>query len=250
MPDTAADEKWGANMAQSYFIWKGRDCRSMGINLRGPVPIVRPEERVQHVAIPGRSGDLTQTEGDNIYNSYIQTVDMSVQGGFRVREVYKWLRGEGYVTFSGEPDRRQKARIIGAVTLTKISRNMDRWAGTFQIYCEPLKELLNHATTEITSSGSTVVNAGDVKSRPKITATASSTSMTITKGGKTLTITGLTSSSQYIIDCEAGMVTNAAGTENLTANSTGDFPVLDVGSNTITGSGWSKLVFDRRERFL
>ena len=46
------------------------------------------------------------------------------------------------------------------------------------------------------------------------------------------------------------MVTNAAGTENLTANSTGEFPVLDVGSNTITGSGWSKLVFDRRERFL
>ena len=67
--------------------------------------------------------------------------------------------------------------------------------------------------------------------------------MTITEGGKTLTITGLTSSSQYIIDCEAGMVTNAAGTENLTANSSGDFPVLDVGSNTITGSGWSKLVF-------
>ena len=42
----------------------------------------------------------------------------------------------------------------------------------------------------------------------------------------------------------------AALTENLTANSTGDFPVLDVGSNTITGSGWSKLAFERRERFL
>ena len=218
--------------------------------MRGPVPIVRPEERVQHVTIPGRSGDLTQTEGDNIYQSYIQTVDMSVRGGLRVREVYKWLRGEGYVTFSGEPDRRQKARIIGAVTLTKISRNLDKWAGTFQIYCEPLKELLHPVTTEITSSGSTVANAGDVTSRPKITATASSTSMTITTGGKTLEITGLTSSNQYIIDCEAGMVTNAAGTENLTANSSGSFPELAPGANTVTGSGWSKLVIDRRERFL
>lgn len=237
-------------MAQSYFIWKGKDCRSMGINLRGPVPIVRPEERVEHVTIPGRSGDLTQTEGDNIYQSYIQTVDMSVKGGHRVREVYKWLRGEGYVTFSGEPDRRQKARIIGAITLTKLSRNMDRWAGTAQIYCEPLKELLTPSTTEITSSGSAVVNAGDVKSMPKIIATASSTSMTISAGGKTLEISDVTSGNQYIIDCDAGMVTNAAGTVNLTANSSGNFPELAPGSNTVTGSGWSKLAFDRRERFL
>ena len=237
-------------MGQSYFIWKNKDCRSMGVWLQGPVPIVRPEERVNHVEIPGRSGDLTELEGAEVYNSYIQTATILVKGGFHVRDVYNWLKGSDFVTFSGERDRKQKARIIGAVTLTKISRNMDRWAGTFQIYCEPLKELLNPATTEITSSGSTVLNAGDVKSRPKITATASGTSIVITKGVKTLTITGLTASNQYIIDCEAGMVTNAAGTENLTANSTGEFPVLDTGINTITGSGWSKLVFDRRERFL
>ena len=222
----------------------------MGIWLPEPPQIVRGEERVSHVTIPGRAGELTLTEGENIFQSYIQTVTIQMRGAYRIREVMNWLKGEGYVTFGGEPDRRQKARVIGAVSMNRHSKNTDWWTGEVQFYCEPLKELLNPATTEITSSGSAVVNAGDVKSRPKITATASSTSMTITKGGKTLTITGLTSSSQYIIDCEAGMVTNAAGTENLTANSSGDFPVLDVGSNTITGSGWSKLVFDRRERFL
>ena len=237
-------------MGQSFFIWKNADCRSMGIWLPAPPQIVRGEERVSHVTIPGRAGELTLTEGENIFQSYIQTVTIQMRGAYRIREVMNWLKGEGYVTFGGEPDRRQKARVIGAVSMNRHSKNTDWWTGEVQFYCEPLKELLNPATTEITSSGSAVVNAGDVKSRPKITATASSTSMTITKGGKTLTITGLTSSSQYIIDCEAGMVTNAAGTENLTANSSGDFPVLDVGSNTITGSGWSKLVFDRRERFL
>ena len=237
-------------MGQSFFIWKNADCRSMGITLPAPPQIIRGEERVSHVTIPGRAGELTLTEGDNIYQSYIQTVTIQGRGAYRMREILNWLKGDGYVTFGGEPDRRQKARVIGAVSMNRHSKNTDWWTGEVQFYCEPLKELLNPATTEITSSGSAVVNAGDVKSRPKITATASGTSMTITKGGKTLTITGLTSSSQYIIDCEAGMVTNAAGTENLTANSTGDFPVLDVGSNTITGSGWSKLVFDRKERFL
>ena len=237
-------------MGQSFFIWKNADCRSMGITLPAPPQIIRGEERVSHVTIPGRAGELTLTEGDNIYQSYIQTVTIQGRGAYRMREILNWLKGDGYVTFGGEPDRRQKARVIGAVSMNRHSKNTDYWTGEVQFYCEPLKELLSPATTEITSSGSTVLNAGDVKSRPKITATASGTSMTITKSGKTLTITGLTSSNQYIIDCEAGMVTNAAGTENLTANSTGDFPVLDVGSNTITGSGWSKLVFDRRERFL
>ena len=237
-------------MGQSFFIWKNADCRSMGITLPAPPQIVRGEERVNHVTIPGRAGELTMTEGENIFQSYIQTVTIQMRGAYRIREVMNWLKGSGYVTFGAEPDRRQKARVIGAVSMNRHSKNTDWWTGEVQFYCEPLKELLQPVAVEITSSGSTVVNAGDVKSRPKITATASSTSMTITKGGKTLTITGLTSSNKYIIDCEAGMVTNEAGTVNMTANSSGEFPVLDQGSNTITGSGWSKLVFDRREQFL
>ena len=93
-------------MPQSFFIWKGIDCRAMGVILSGPVPIVRPEERVNHVQIPGRAGDLTELEGADIYNSYIQTASIAVKTGARVREIYAWLRGSGYVTFSGEPDRK------------------------------------------------------------------------------------------------------------------------------------------------
>lgn len=234
---------------QSYFIWNNEDCRSRGVILRGPVPIVRPEERVKHVQIPGRSGDLTETEGENIYNSYIQTATIQVIGGFRVREIYRWLRGSGYVTFSGEPDKRQKARIIGAVTLSRISHNMDIWAGEVQFYCQPLKELLNPAVVTLTTAGS-VINTGDVESCPRITAKASGTSMTIGDGVNTLTVTGLTSGQDYIIDSETMEITNAAGTALLTKNSTGDFPVLQPGANAVGGSGWSKLTIDRRERFL
>ena len=241
-------------MAQSYFIWKGIDCRSMGVILQGPVPIIRPEERVNHIEIPGRSGDLTEIEGESdeekIYNSYIQTVTIEVNGGYRVREIYNWLKGSGYVTFHGEPDRKQLARVIGAITLNKHSRNLDWWVGEVQFYCQPLKQLLTEGTVQITSSGSAVMNTGDEWARPKITATASGTSMTITANGKTLTITRLTSGQQYIIDSEIMEVTNANRTALLTKDSVGNFPKLKPGSNTITGSGWSKLVFERRERFL
>lgn len=237
-------------MPQSYFIWNNIDCRSMGIIMRGPAPIIRPEERVQHVEIPGRSGDLTELEGENIYNSYIQTVSFSVRGGYRVREVYKWLRGAGYVTFSGEPDRKQEARIIGAVTLNKVSRNLDNWAGDVQFYCQPLKQLLTDSPVQITSSGSAVQNSGDVESRPRIKATASGTSMVITAGGNSLAIINLTSGQDYYIDSEIMEVYNSDRSALLTKDSLGDFPTLQPGSNTITGSGWSKLVIERRERFL
>lgn len=237
-------------MGQSYFIWNGKDCRNMGVRLRGPVAIVRPEERVNHVQIPGRSGDLTQLEGANIYNSYIQTATIMVIGAYRVREVYKWLRGSGYVTFSGEPDKRQPARIIGAVTLNKHSHNLDWWVGEVQFYCQPLKQLMEEEKITISSSGSTVRNRGDVEAMPMWKVTPNDTSASITAGGKTLTISSLTSGTVIWVDSETMEVWNAAKSSLLTKNSSGDFPVLKEGNNTVTGSGWSAIEIERRERYL
>ena len=240
-------------MGQSYFIWKNKDCRSMGVKLSGPVPIVRPEERVEHVQIPGRSGDLTETEGAEVYNSYIQTATILVHGGYRVREIYNWLKGSGYVTFSGEPDRRQKARVIGAITLNKHSYNLDWWEGEVQFYCQPLKEKLQEETVAVTSSGTSVRNAGDVTAKPMIRMTASSTSAIINAGENALVFTGITSGHVYLIDsetCEVSDITTPSTPVNCTSKTYGSFPELKTGANSITGSGWSQLVFFKRERFL
>lgn len=236
-------------MGQSYFIWKNVDCRAMGCRLSGPAPIIRPEERVQHIQIPGRSGDLTQLEGENIYNSYIQTVTLIAHGAARMRQIYDWLRGSGYVTFSGEPDKQQAARIIGAVTLNKHSYHLDWWEGEVQFYCQPLKEKMHPEGSVLTASG-TIVNMGDVMSRPVIKATASGSTMVVSAGGNELTVTGLTSGNVYVIDSDAMEVLTGDMTQLLTENSSGDFPVLQIGANTVSGSGWSKLEIDRRERYL
>ena len=241
-------------MGQSYFIWNGTDCRSMGITLRGPAPIVRPEERVQHVEIPGRSGDWTETEGAHVYNSYIQTVTIQVRGGFRVREVSRWLRGAGSVTFSAEPDRKQAARVIGAVTLNRLSRNLDIWAGECQFYCQPLKELLQEEKVTITG-GATVVNSGDVACRPmwKVTNGGGNTFARLDVNGGSFTVNGLTSGDTIWIDSDAMEVWNAAKTALLTAQSVGEFPTLQPGANTISGGGWpgwGSCEIEKRERFL
>ena len=237
-------------MGQSYFIWNGTDCRSMGIKLAGPVPIVRPEERANHVQIPGAAGDLTQLEGENIFNSYIQTATIHAPGWTRVREIFAWLRGSGYVTFSGEPDRKQKARIIGAITLNKHSKNMDWWSGEVQFYCQPFKEKLKNETTEVTESGTLIINTGDVDEKPLIRMTANATSATIDAGGRVLTVTGLTSGNKYWIDSETMEIRNEGMSTSLLKNASGGFPVIVPGTSRIIGTGWSKLEITRRERFL
>lgn len=239
-------------MGQSFFIWNGVDCRSMGVIMRSPAPIIRAEERVNHVQIPGRAGDLTETEGENIYNSYIHTVSISVHGGYRVREIFRWLRGSGYITFGGEPDRKQAARVIGAITLDKHSHNLDWWAGEVQFYCQPFKQLLNEAKETITSSGSTVRNNGDVSCRPmwKVTVASGKTSISLTAGGNTIAVNSLTGGSVIWIDSDVMEILNSDKTQLLTKNSSGDFPELTVGNNTVSGSNWASIEIEKRERYL
>lgn len=234
---------------QSYFIWNGVDSRTKGLITKSHAPLIRPEERVAHVQIPGRSGDLTELEGESVYNSYIQTVSFSVVGEDRVNDVFNWLRGDGYVTFSGEPDRRQRARVIGAITLERVSRNMDLWRGTAQFYCQPLKERQYSISETLTAAG-TVRNAGDVDAFPVIIATPAlgADTMTVTVNGKTLTISNVNGAVR--IDSGAQEVSNAARTELLTQETGGPFPVLAVGDNTVGGSGWASLEIQKNERFL
>lgn len=237
-------------MGRSYFIWNGTDCRSMGVTLEAPAAIIKPEERLEHITIPGRSGELTLLEDEHVYQGYIQTLSINISGGYRVREIMNWLKGTGYITFSGEPDRKQRARQAPADTLDRHSKNLDWWRGEIQFYCEPLKELLHENSLTVTESGTAVKNRGDVSCRPLILLTASGTTAEITCGTGTLILDHLTSGYQYAIDCDAEQVTGATIAGDHTRYSAGDFPRLYPGNNTITGSGWSTLRITRRERYL
>ena len=240
-------------MSQSFFIWNGIDCRSRGVIMRGPAPIIRAEERVKHVEIPGRAGDLTEVEGENIFNSYIQTITISVRDKMNVRNIYKWLRGSGYVTFSGEPDRKQAARVIGAITLNRVSRNIDHWAGEVQFYCQPFKQLLQEMAETVDTSGTVIRNDGDVTCYPRITVNAvdAGQDIVIAMGGKALRInmTGMADTG-CSVDSQTMMVTNYSGAADLTGLTSGSFPELQPGNNTVVFTNVASLVIEKRERYL
>ena len=230
-----------------WFEWNGVRCTAMGIRLQGMPPVQRPEERVSHVVIPGRSGELTQTEGTDIYNSYIQTIPMIIDSEANLRTAEAWLRGDGYVTFSGQGDLKQRARVINSVTFTKHSRNSTYWEGDVQFYCEPLKEKTSEQAVEITSSGATITNPGDVESRPLITITGSG-NVTVRIGEKSLSITG--SETGWKIDSDLEWIMNAGGTPQMGVY-TGEFPTIPVGNSAVQFTGSiTKLTIQGRWRYL
>ena len=233
-------------MIKYYFEWNGVKSSTKGIRLQEMPRIIRPQERVEHVTIPGRTGELTMTEGDDIYESYIQTIPLIIDNAADVAAAEKWLRGEGYVTFSCQPTLKQKARVINSVEFKKHSKNSNWWEATVQFYCHPLKELKTTTDQEVTTSGTNVKNEGDTVSKPKITI-AGSGNITLIAGGKTLILTGVTSG--WVVDSEMEWV--MSGGTPLPGVASGDFPVLNPGNNAMQFTGSvTKLTVEKRERYL
>ena len=229
-----------------WFKWNGTRSDAKNIIMNAPVPIIKPEERVGHITIPGRAGELTVTEGDDIWQSYIQTVGIAVNGAANVPDVENWLKGEGNVIFHCQPGLQQAARVIGAVTLEKHSAHLDWWEGDVQFYCSPIKRDPTETTIEVTSSGATINNPGDMDAFPLIEVTGSG-AITVSCGGNVLSIPSCTSG--WVIDSENEWIL-ASGVP-IGGVCSGDFPVLRKGSNTLAFTGSiTKLTVTPRFRYL
>ena len=234
----------------SYFIWNGVHSRDMGIYLSGPAPIMRGKERVSNMTVLGRPGTLTLTEGEDVYEPY--TVQLTVRAREPINTVYRWLRGSGYVTFSGEPDVRQPARIVGQVQLTKISKHLSYWEGNVQFYCQPLKELIHEPEYAVTN-GAQLVNLGDVTEKPVFTFDGAYGDIALGIGDSELVIANLPQEAGgCVVDCDAGYVLSFDRTQLLTNLSAGDFPTIPVGTSTlrIGGSHTGTVTIGRRQRWL
>lgn len=230
-----------------YFIWNGTRSDTKHILFNDRVPIIRPEERVEHIVIPGRPGEMTQVEGANIFNSYIQTLSITVDGKDNVPAAEAWLTGEGYVTFDTQSTLRQKARIINAVTFQRHSKNANYYTGDVQFYCEPIKRALTDTGIEVTSSGTALTNPGTLPAFPLIEITGSG-AVSISIGGKTLLIPACVSG--WKADCENQWILDSNGVPQFDAWQ-GEFPQIPAGNSTVLFTGSiTKLTITPHWRYL
>lgn len=185
-----------------------------------------------------------------------------------VKEEIQWARAKGYtiqpkaflttkaytkgeyVTYSNKVYEFTANHAAGAWNAAQvIERNFpvngffDTALITFN--CQPC--MVEAVDSQITITSSTVLsNPGSAVAYPLIQVNGSG-DVEFTVNGSTVQIDDMTANVPVYLDCENGYVYTASGATTMT----GDFPVLDMGNNTVTlTSGVTSLVFTPHWRWV
>lgn len=189
----------------SWFIWKNRTSQSMGLWISKLPDIVRPVERVQRVKIPGRAGELTLLEGDEVYDGYVKPITVVLPNENYTEELLDWLRGEGDLIVSTEPQMVYKARIDSEVVFSRLGNCLMQGRITF--YCQPFKTERYPQTLTAPIGTSVISNIGNVSSKPLIT-TMLHGATTIAIGEKSISFDR--APEILMIDCDAEIILTKA----------------------------------------
>lgn len=156
-----------------HFLWNGVDSRTMGVVVTNFPPVVYPAERAETVAVPGRSGFLTRTEGRHIYDGYIKTIGIGNRRSADHQAIAAWLRGSGELVLSSEPGFVYFARVIKAASLERVMPGV--YSGSVGFMVQPLKGRMppeGDVTWTNGSSAPSLFNPGDVPAKPLVTMSA------------------------------------------------------------------------------
>ena len=229
-----------------WFDWNGVRCTTYGIHVLEQPPVTVPAERVKFTSIPGRSGDLTTVEGEDVYDDIILSAECIIPSEANIPAIAGWLKGSGRVTFANRPGGYYEARVVNQIPFTKILRGNPHRSFTVNFRCKPFWHQTGVQDITLTSSGSTVINPGNVCSEPVITVFGSG-DITLMVGAQIIELTGVSAS--ITIDSELQEAYKGSVLKN--SSMTGKFPVLRPGANAISWSGGvTKVVIQPNWRYL
>lgn len=187
------------------IIYNGVSSQDLGVIVTRLPDFHRAPRRIVEKTIPGRHGALIQDEG--AYDLYTTILEINLNGVSQ-RDVYAWLRGEGWMISSDEPDYKAYVYAYGSVTDTRF-RVAEGPFDTLSIdlRVEPFLRLVNEEPLSF-ESNSTFPGQGHAESAPLIRVDGSGDG-TLMVNGETAYLTGIDGS--LYIDCEAGVAYTLAG---------------------------------------
>lgn len=183
-----------------------------------------------------RRGNVEMTYNCIIYKNAETNLD-----GFRNAILSK--TGYNRLEDSIHPLEFYQAAIVTDFRAT-FDRERERAKFTVTFSRKPQRFLKSGETTMTFSSAGSIYNPTDFPSRPLLRVYGSGS---VTVGGTTITITGVSSSTYVDIDCE--IMEAYRGATNLNKNvsfSTNDFPTLAPGSNGLSKSGVGNVIVTPR----
>ena len=228
-----------------WFEWNGVRCTQYGIHVLEQPPVTIPSERVTFTDVPGRSGSLTQMEGDDVYDDMVLTATCLITDPSRIPEIAAWLRGSGTVTFANRQGGFYHARVINQIPFEKILRGNPHRSFAINFRCKPFWYLSDVEPITLTTSGTFITNPGGVASEPVITVYGYG-EITLMVG---MTITGLEIADKITLDTP--LMEAYVGATSMNSCMSGDFPLLEVGDNEIVlGTNVTKVIITPNFRYL
>ena len=214
-----------------WFEWNGIRCTQYGIHVLEQPPVTIPSERVTFTDVPGRSGSLTQLEGDDVYDDMVLTATCLIADPSRIPEIAAWLRGSGTVTFANRQGGFYHARVVNQIPFEKILRGNPHRSFAINFRCKPFWYLSDVGLITLTTSGTFITNPGSVASEPVITVYGYG-EITLMVG---MTITELEITDKITLDTP--LMEAYSGSTSMNSCMSGDFPSLLPGKNAVSWSG-------------
>ncbi len=199
-------------------------------------PISKPLQRTNIEEIDGRDGDIVTTLG---YSAYDKEMEIGLFGDYNIDEIISFFTQEGTITFSNEPDKYYKFKIINDINFEEFQRFK---TATVVFHCQPFKFSTTEGTRTFTTFPSNTVvicNNGNVYSKPTLTLTGSGT-INLSLNGVQVAVVTLANEGETIeIDLDKLEAYNPTTKVLKNRQVTGDYEnlYLKVGNNTISWTG-------------
>lgn len=211
-------------MGYPYFIFKNRISKDYNIIVNKLPPIHSISNKVEHLDIPGRSGYLTIDE--NKRETIEKEVVITVFPDDHLEQIKRWLKGDGRITFSNEPD----VFYIGRVeSVRKFEGATNEKVSTITFKCQPWAYLFSGDNKITIDTKNTKIINNEEESKPLIKAFGS---------GK---IDLFINSNKYVLDIVNEITIDSELMESWEDNNAkpikGGFPSLKSGENNIYWDG-------------
>lgn len=230
----------------NYIILNGKNSNDIqGLLIQSLPPISKPIMRTQIETVDGRDGDIVTPLGFNAYN---KTMSVGLHGNFDIDEVIKYFNSEGTVTFSNEPYKYYKYKIVAQIDFNRLVRYR---TANVVFHVQPFKYSTTEKQKTFEVAGLNEIeiqNFGNVKAKPTITLYGQGTINISLNGSQVLEVNLL---DEITIDIESMEAYTGTTLKNRQVKGNYDNCLLNIGKNTISWSGnLSRVVIDKYSRWI
>lgn len=203
-----------------------------GLLIQSLPSIVKPKIRTQQEITEGRDGDVMTRLG---FEAYDRTVKIGLYGSFDIDEVIRFFNSSGEAIFSNEPEKVYRYEILEAINFERLLRFR---TADVVFHVQPFKSSVYRegVSAQGTDGSVTVLNRGNIASRPTIIVTGTG-DIGISINGEQILQIALGDEGYIRIDAEKMNADKDGVFKNRIVAGNYDLMQLPPGANTISWSG-------------